>query len=151
MGESKGGNIQAIRDWANKFYYKQSDVNEFFLKMDAGLIAYKLTFLSSINSTVHVVEDAGTNPQSYDVVTDKNGIVTALLFFHSGSTLTCTCGSKSATAQLTSYVMTINVNNYTISDLHPTAIVNNNDPDLIYSNTAASGKYPYFAFNKNGS
>ena len=142
------GNIQAIRDWVNKYYYKQSDVNEFFLKMNAGLSAYKLTFLSSANATIHVVEDAVTDPQSYDVNTDSSGIGMALLFFHSGSTLTCTCGSKTATAQLTDYVMVINVNNYAVSDLHPTAMNSNNDPDLIHSNLNQSGKHPYFAFDK---
>lgn len=141
------GNLEAIRDWSNRYFYKKSDVNEFFMKINAGLKAYKLTLLSSKNATINVVENVASNPQSYSVQTDRSGIYSGLFFFSSGSSITCTCGSKTATVTLTDSVMTINVNEYVVGDLIPTAPPIN-DSHILESSRFDSDHSGYRAFDK---
>ena len=104
MSETKAGNIEAIRDWSKRYFYTKSDVSEFFTKLNTGLTAYKLTIIGPANTTVNITENASTNPQTYVIKTQSNGIYTGLFFFHSGSTLNLSAGSYSATHVLSNYV-----------------------------------------------
>ena len=104
MSESKAGNIEAIRDWSKRYFYTKSDVSEFFTKLNTGLTAYKLTIIGPADATVNITENASSDPQSYAIKTNSNGIYTGLFFFHSGSTLGLSSGSYSAVHVLSNYI-----------------------------------------------
>lgn len=87
------GDVTAIRDWSNKYFYSKDEVDEFFVKSNAGLLAYKFTIIDTPSNEISVTEDASTNPQTYTFETGTDGIYTGLFFFHSGSTLTFNNGS----------------------------------------------------------
>ena len=76
-----GGNIEAIRDWANQYYYNRDDLANFFILKSQGLTAYKITIIGPKNCPIHIIEDALTNPQEYTVQTDRYGVFSGLLFF----------------------------------------------------------------------
>lgn len=82
-----GGNIEAIRDWANNYYPKSDDIADAFVKLSLGLDAYKLTIIGDSGSqTFTLVEDVQNDPQTYEVQT-IDGEYTGLFFFHTGSTI----------------------------------------------------------------
>ncbi len=148
------GNIEAIRDWVNRYYYKKSDVNDFFIKQSSGLAAYVLTIIGVPNTTVTIVEDAATNPQTYSVVLNSNGYYTYLFFFHSGSTLTLTDSESTphvATHHLTNYTDTIIVSgSYAIATPVMTGYTTPSGEVTCSSfNTTASGTYyPWYVFQQ---
>ena len=82
-----GGNIEAIRDWANNYYPKSDDIADAFVKIGSGLTAYHLTIIGDTNTqTITIIEDTQTDPQTYEVQT-IGGEYTGLFFFHTGSTI----------------------------------------------------------------
>ena len=82
-----GGNIEAIRDWANKYYYNNDEIADAFIKAGLGLTAYKLTIIGdSGTQTITIIEDAQNDPQTYTINTVE-GEYTGIFFFHSGSTI----------------------------------------------------------------
>ena len=84
------GNIEAIRDWSGRYFYKKSDVAEFFTKLNTGLMAYKFRIVSSPNANITITESALTNPQTYHITTYEDGRYDGLFFFHDQCTLTFT-------------------------------------------------------------
>lgn len=87
MSEIKAGNLAAIRDWGDHYFYDKSEVAEFFTKLNDGLTAYKLTIIGDDDTqTITIIEDAQTNPQTY-IIKTINGEYNGVFFFHSGSTI----------------------------------------------------------------
>jgi len=82
-----GGNIEAIRDWSNMFFYKKEEIADFFIKIDSGLVPYKLTINGGNLVTVTINEDVETDPQTYTISTDINGTYTGIFLFHENSTI----------------------------------------------------------------
>ena len=126
-----GGNIEAIRDWSNKYFYTKDQVSDFFTKLNTGLIAYKLTIYGSKNSNIQITEDAISNPQTYNIKIPNDGIYTSLFFFHDASTLTFT---NLSTFETTTQVLSSGVYEYLIQ-LSPYIIIS---PKMI-SRTSPSG------------
>lgn len=101
---SQGGSIDAIRDWANSYFYNNDQIADFFIKADLGLKAYKLTIIHTPSTEIDITEGAITDPQSYTITTDENGLYTDIFFFHSGETIYLNDGSGSAVSYtLSSY------------------------------------------------
>lgn len=101
------GNIEAIRDWVNRYYYKKSDVNKYFIRLNEGLTAYALTLVGPANTTCTIVEQVQSNPQTYNVDLPSSGVYTGIFFFTQGSTITLTAGQYLETHTLSAYQDTI--------------------------------------------
>lgn len=106
---NKVGDLEAIRDWVNRYYYKKSEVNEFFAKLNtSGLKAYGLTIVADADDEINISETTETNPQSYTITIPASGTYTSLFFFHSGSTLTISInGGMPSAYVLDEYIDTI--------------------------------------------
>ena len=104
------GNIDAIRDWVDRYFYKKSEVNSFLIKLDSGLKAYILKINGVPNATVTITENAQTDPQSYEIDLNADGKYEYPFFFHSGSTITLVDDESpqhSATQVLSAYTYEI--------------------------------------------
>lgn len=151
---SVGGDVEAIRDWANSYFYNNDQIAEMFIKAaDPNLSAYKLTIIDTANKTIEITEDALTDPQSYSIKTDNYGFYIGLFFFHSGSTLTLNDGSGSAaTHVLSSYEDTIAL----VSSVIATPVMTSNTTpsgtcraSSVYSQSGSSANWePWHAFTQ---
>lgn len=107
MSETKAGNLAAIRDWGDHYFYDKSEVAEFFMKLNEGLTAYKLTIIGPADTDITINDNDQTNPQEYVIKTPSTGVYSALFFFNEGSTLTLSGDGVLATHALNTYVDTI--------------------------------------------
>lgn len=103
-----GGNIEAIRDWSNRFFYTKEEIADLFIKMDSGLTAYKLTFHAQGSTELIVTETSQVNPQSYTFTTSNDGTYTGLFFFE-GDPAVITCSGETFT--LNEYIKDIYLTN----------------------------------------
>ena len=101
------GNIEAIRDWVNRYYYKKSDVNKYFTRLNEGLTAYALTLVGPANTTCTIAEQVQSNPQTYYVDLPSSGVYTGIFFFTTGSTIVLSAGQYLETYTLSAYQDTI--------------------------------------------
>ena len=101
------GNIEAIRDWVNRYYYKKSDVNQYFTKLNGGLTAYGLTIIGNANEQITLTELNQQSPQTYTITLNSDGVYQGLFFFNTGSTLSITGQSIYNNFTLTNYIDTI--------------------------------------------
>ena len=106
------GNIEAIRDWVNRYYYKKSEVNKYFTRLNEGLTAYALTLIGHANEQVTLTELNQQSPQTYTITLNSDGIYQGLFFFNTGSTLAITGRSVYNNFTLTSYVDSITLTEF---------------------------------------
>ena len=107
----KVGSLEAVRDWVNRYYYKKSEINKFFAKLNtSGLKAYGLTFIADEGDEIYMIEDALSDTQSYTIEIPACGEYTSLFFFHSGSTLSISVNDGVPSAYiLDEYIDTIDL------------------------------------------
>lgn len=130
------GNINAIRDWTKNYYYDKSDIADFFSKISLGLIGYKLTIIGDPNSEFTIVEDAQTNPQTYNDVFDSDGVCVGVYFFHEGSTITISDEAGSYNEhELDSYEDTVYLRPLVIAT---PVMTDNNTPNTVGTCSASS-------------
>ena len=107
----KAGNLEANRDWVERYFYKKSDINGFLVNFNDGLTAYGLTIYGPENAEITITEQNQQNPQSYIVKTNSQGSCQGLFFFHSGATVNFyISGAVVYTTTLNEYIDIIVIN-----------------------------------------
>lgn len=148
------GNIEAIRDWANRYYYKESQIADFFIKADSlNLTAYKLTLIGPTDREITITENAQTNPQSYIIKTDSTGIYVGLFFFHSGSTLSFedSLHSQYDTYTLSSYVDVIELTSIILATPAMTGYSTPAGTGTVSASSEYAGRPAWRVFDQNTS
>lgn len=107
MSQNSAGDITAIRDWANRFFYTKEEVADLLIKSTiSGLKAYILTFAAPQNTDITIEERTQTDPQNYSFNMGPSTIYKSIFFFHQNATILVNGNSIT----LDSYTKTISVN-----------------------------------------
>lgn len=100
------GNIKAIGDWFKSRSYGKVAIDDFFLKMSAGYLAYK--FIIERGDPNEIISFVGqTSEKTYSVLLDSYGNGSALLFFEEGENVDYAMGETEDTIELTTREVTI--------------------------------------------
>lgn len=148
MSETKAGNLAAIRDWGDHYFYDKSEVAEFFMKLNEELTAYKLTIVGPADTDITINDNDQTNPQEYVIKTSSNGIYTGLFFFNEGNTLSLQGGEIAATHVLTNYIDIITLVPLVIANANMTGYTTPSGEvsASAYASTSSGTYYPWYAF-----